>query len=131
MPSGWKLAASVPAIGRFSKKTMKALLIASLALLLACSACGGYSSPMGTAPAATPAITPAPGSYAGPQMITISDTTPNAAIYYTTDGTTPTTASKRYSGPVVITQTTMVQAVAIASGYTMSQVVTATYMIAM
>jgi hypothetical protein len=64
-------------------------------------------------------------------MITISDTTPNATIYYTTDGTTPTTASKRYSGPVVITQTTMVQAVAIASGYAMSQVVTATYMIAM
>ncbi|KAA6457651.1 hypothetical protein DYQ86_22705, partial [Acidobacteria bacterium AB60] len=36
--------------------------------------------------AATPTFSVAPGSYPSAQTITITDTTPGATIYYTTDG---------------------------------------------
>jgi hypothetical protein len=48
--------------------------------------------------AATPVISPATGTYAGPQAVTITNATPDAAIYYTVDGTTPTAASNLYVG---------------------------------
>ena len=51
----------------------------------------------GTAHAATPAFTPPGGNYTTAQSVTITDATPGAGIYYTIDGTTPTTASKGWS----------------------------------
>ncbi|HEY4743625.1 MAG TPA: chitobiase/beta-hexosaminidase C-terminal domain-containing protein, partial [Desulfuromonadaceae bacterium] len=53
-------------------------------------------------------ITPAAGTYDGTVKVTLS---PNetATIYYTTDGTTPTTASPVYSGPITLSATTTTQ----------------------
>jgi hypothetical protein len=54
----------------------------------------------GTLPTvATPTFTPAPGTYPYPQFgqIVISDATDGANIYYTLDGTTPTTNSTPYN----------------------------------
>lgn len=51
---------------------------------------------------ATPVFSPAPGLYTSPTHITISTTTPGATIHYTLDGSTPTTASPVYSGPLHI-----------------------------
>ena len=64
---------------------------------------------------ATPAISPAAGSYGSPLTVTISDTTPGATIYYTTNGTTPTTVRRvhrRVPADVLAT----VQRLAVASG---------------
>ena len=47
--------------------------------------------------AATPTFSPGAGTYSTIQTVTISDTTPSATIYYTTNGTTPTTGSTVYS----------------------------------
>jgi hypothetical protein len=79
---------------------------------------------------ALPTFTPPGGSYTATQTVTIADTTRDAAIYYTTDDTTPTTASKRYSAPVSVTTTgTVLKAIAIAPGYPQSAVAIATYTI--
>jgi uncharacterized repeat protein (TIGR03803 family) len=82
-----------------------------------------------TPPAATPTFSPAAGSYNSPQSVTIFDTTTGAIIFYTTDGTTPTTSSAIYSGPIAVNSTEIIQAMAAASGYINSSVATATYTI--
>src|SRR6185503_11135416 len=56
-----------------------------------------------TLQAAAPAFNPPGGAYPLPQRVTITSATPNVTIYYTTDGSTPTTASNVYSGPVLVT----------------------------
>ena len=47
---------------------------------------------------------------------------PKAKVFYTLDGSQPTTASTLYDGPVNVTEETVVKAVAIAEGYTVSDV---------
>lgn len=54
----------------------------------------------------TPVISPTGGRYAsGDATVTITSATTSAAIYYTTDGSTPTTASTLYSGAFTLTPT--------------------------
>jgi hypothetical protein len=77
--------------------------------------------------AATPVISVAAGSYSSVLSVSISDTTPGATIYYTTNGATPTSASSVYTGAISIATTETLQAIAVASGYTNSGVATATY----
>src|SRR5439155_2867579 len=80
-------------------------------------------------PAATPVLSPTGGTYSSSVSVTISDSTPGAAIYYTTDGSTPTTSSTPYTGPISVTSTQTIKAMATAPGYTPSTVASATYTI--
>jgi glucosylceramidase len=100
-------------------------------LLLASNCCGGgaASSPPPPPATATPSFWPIAGSYS-PIPVTISDATSGSAIYYTTDGTTPTTASNRYTLPVALSTTSTLQAIALAPGFSQSAVASASYTIA-
>jgi len=84
----------------------------------------------GTLPtAATPTFSPVAGTYSSTQSVTISSTTPSNTIYYTTDGSTPTTGSTIYTVPVVVSVSSTVKAIATASGFLTSAVGSATYTI--
>ena len=86
-----------------------------------------YYNASGTPTVATPTFSPAAGTYYEAQNVTISCTTTGATIYYTTDGTTPTTSSSVYSSPIAISTTTTVKAMGVKSGMDNSSVATATY----
>jgi N-acetylneuraminic acid mutarotase len=81
------------------------------------------------AAAATPTFSVASGTYTSTQTVTITDPTPGLTIYYTTDGTTPATSSTVYSGPIIVSSTETLKAIATASGYVASAVATAAYTI--
>ncbi len=80
-------------------------------------------------PAAIPVMTPAAGTYTTAQKVTISDTSKGAVIYYTTNGTTPTTASTKYTGPITVSASETIEAIAVATGFTTSPTVVAKYAI--
>ncbi|MBQ8727384.1 MAG: chitobiase/beta-hexosaminidase C-terminal domain-containing protein, partial [Oscillospiraceae bacterium] len=75
-----------------------------------------------------PTFTPASGTtFTSTQNVTIACATDGATIYYTTDGSTPTTASTKYTGAITITSTTTIKAIAVKDGMDDSSVVTANY----
>lgn len=78
---------------------------------------------------ATPSASPGTGSYSSAQTVTLTDGTSGATIYYTTDGTTPTTSSSVYSSPLTISTTTTLKAIGAKTGLTNSTVATWTYTI--
>ncbi|MEK0314598.1 chitobiase/beta-hexosaminidase C-terminal domain-containing protein [Cohnella sp. 56] len=78
---------------------------------------------------ATPTFSPAAGTYTSVQSVTISTATSGASIRYTTDGSTPTSASTLYTGAINVASTQTIKAIAIKSGMTDSAVATAAYTI--
>jgi hypothetical protein len=79
---------------------------------------------------AAPSFSPGGGAYTSAQSVTITSATSGATIRYMTDGSTPTSTSGTvYSGPVLISATTTLRAIAYKSGMTDSSVTTATYTI--
>jgi len=80
-----------------------------------------------TTKATTPTFSPGAGTYSGSQTVTISDATPNATFFFTTNGTTPTTASTQYTGPITVSASETLQAIAIANGLDNSDVGSASY----
>ncbi len=75
----------------------------------------------------TPVFTPPTGTYISRVPVSISESTPGAVVYYTTDGSTPTTGSPVYSVPILVTGTTTIKAMAAASGFSNSNIAAATY----
>jgi hypothetical protein len=84
-----------------------------------------------TSPAATPTFSPAAGTYSSAQTVSLSDATPGATIYYTTNGSTPTTSSTAYGTPITVSSTQTIKAIAVASGYSTSAIASATYTISL
>jgi hypothetical protein len=78
---------------------------------------------------ATPTASPAGGTYATTQSVTLTTTTGGATIYYTTNDTEPTTGSTPYTTPISISVTTTLKAFAVKAGMNDSAIMTAEYTI--
>ncbi len=109
--------------GGFSPARSRILVLLCAAAALGCSGSNGNTGGGGggTTQTATPAIATT-AAQGGAQIATLSDSTPGATIYFTLDGTTPTVSSPQYFAPLLIAANETLQAVAIASGDTLSQV---------
>jgi hypothetical protein len=111
------------------------ILVSATETVKAIAVVGGeFTSPVASAAytiesVVMPTFSLAPGTYIGSQSVTISDATSGATIYYTTNGTTPTTSSTEYTGPITVSATETVEAIAALSGYTSSTVGSAAYTI--
>ena len=75
----------------------------------------------------TPVISPAGGSYEGNVSVTITCASPDAEIYYTTDGSAPGRGSTRYTGAFTVTAPATVKAIAVKEGLTDSAEASVTY----
>lgn len=86
----------------------------------------GVITPAAGTTIATPSILPASGIYSTAQTVTITDATAGVTIYYTTDGSTPTTASSVYTAPFTASVTTTIKAIAASPGLANSATATST-----
>lgn len=92
---------------------------------------GQLYPPAGQQQVSAPTFNPAPGIYSGAQSVAITSAEAGAFIRYTTDGSTPPTSSTGtlYSGPVPVSSTTTLKAIAFKTGMTDSSVTSGTYTI--
>lgn len=74
-----------------------------------------------------PTITPGGVAFTNSATVTLSDAMPGASVYYTLDGSTPTTRSELYTGPFVLTNATLVTAKGIKTGFADSAVSSAMF----
>jgi len=114
-----------------TKFTSAITVSASETLKAIATASGDTNSAVATAAytlvAPTPALSLAAGSYGSSQTETITDSNSAATIYYTTNGTTPTTSSTKYAAAFTVNASETVEAIAVVSGYSNSATVSAAY----
>lgn len=113
---------------KFAIATIVGLLLTGA--LLACNPYPVEETPEATA---TPTFSPVGETYTTDQSVTISCGTSGSAIYYTFDGSTPTTSSTQYSSPIAVAGdgTAMtIKAVAISAATPPSSIAISSYMIA-
>lgn len=76
-----------------------------------------------------PSFSPAAGAYGPSQSVSLSSPSFGAKIYYTTNGSTPTTGSTLYSAPITVSSSETIKAIAVTSGTHNSSVASAAYVI--
>jgi hypothetical protein len=86
-----------------------------LAFIAACGSGGSSNSPSPTT-VATPSISVPTGNYTSPQQVTLKDSSQGSSIYYTTDGSAPTSSSMLYQQPFSVSVSSTVQAIAVLNG---------------
>jgi Chitobiase/beta-hexosaminidase C-terminal domain len=127
-----------------SQGNVNSITVSSSATVRAIALAPGYSAPssvgsaayvIGVSQAATPVFSPAGGTFTSAQSvkITTTTTTGSPAIYYTTDGTTPTYpitgTTKLYSGAISVSASETLNAITVATGFSNSGEGTASFVI--
>ncbi len=85
------------------------------------------SQQTGAAAVATPTISPNGGTFTDSTTVTLASATEGAVIYYTLDGSEPTTSSILYSSPLQLTNTATIKAKGFLGGFSPSASSSATF----
>jgi outer membrane lipoprotein-sorting protein len=104
-------------------------ICAVAAMLLALLTCGDAAWAATSSASSEPVFSPPGGVYSATQTVKITTATPNAAIYYTTDGAEPTEKSARYSGAIAVSSSMTVKAIAFFNGNVKSAIGKASYLL--
>jgi hypothetical protein len=76
-----------------------------------------------------PAFSPGSGTFSSPQSVKLTSQTPDAVIYYTTNGATPTATSMQYTAPITVSNSLTIKAIAVSPTLGTSVVSSAAYVI--
>lgn len=79
--------------------------------------------------ASAPAFNPPAGTYSAVQSVAIASPTTTASIFYTLNGKTPTVNSPRYTGPISVSSTETITAIAAETGFAASPAASASYVL--
>src|SRR4029077_6618212 len=88
---------------------------------------GWINSLPGTPTEPPPTITPPGGTFVGEVAVSLLPPDTNATLYYTLDGTLPTTNSSAYLGPFALNHSALVRANAFETGFVNSVAVNAQF----
>jgi beta-glucanase (GH16 family) len=119
---------------RADKTMLTAILLSIASMCALMCGCGGGSGGYGGGgngggggggtQTAAPTITTSTGGQTGAQngalLVTLASATTGATIYYTVDGSTPTTSSQQYLAPFLVASNLTVKAIAVSAGATSS-----------
>ena len=114
----------------YTQTSSKAIYIKSIAVTYTVDEEGGDAEEPVVETVATPIITPETTTFNEGEsvFVSIATETQDAEIYYTLDGTDPSTENgELYEGEIEITETTTVKAIAVKDGWNNSEVVEAKY----
>ncbi len=119
---------------RCRKRSLLAAPYGVLVMVMSLAACTGPVGPEtggpGAAAASAPTFDPPAGAYSQDIDVSISTATPNATVYYTTNGDEPTTGSESYTGPIPVAgdgTAVTIRAIAIAPGVPESAIAEVSY----
>ena len=116
---------------RMGAGMLTAVLLA-VSLVCGCGSGGSSGSSPNPTPTPTPTVAAAPtiatstsnGAQNVAVIVSLSTTTTGATVYFTLDGSTPTTSSQPYTAPFLVASNLTVNAITVASGDTNSPVTT-------
>jgi hypothetical protein len=122
----------VEALARRVPRLSRVIAVSMSVWIVGCGGGGGDPEPVSpTNPSNVtfaPSFDPPAGTFVAPVSVSLSSTTPNAQIFYTTDGTSPVVGvSSLFSAPIVVGSTTEIKALAVTSGLSPSGAVAARY----
>lgn len=107
------------------KKILTILFLLSAIFILSCSIVAEKDDPTYTPHVQEPIITPSGGSFNTAKLITMRCPDQDTYIFYTLDGSYPTTSSTLYTSPITIMATTTIRAIAVSLYNYSSNVATA------
>jgi beta-glucanase (GH16 family) len=111
-----------------SSRSMVAAFVVSGVLLCGCGGGNASGTDSGTTPPQAQTAAPGISTFSnialqnGAVVVALGYTTPGSLIYYTMDGSTPTTNSTRYLAPFLVSSNLTIKAIAQATGDTASTV---------